>query len=233
MPQPDQLERYYQRGEYYVEHSMCNTYSVALISPKNYTKIEGEQFDTFVYYEEVFEWLKSHTVHDVSLLDIALKRASEGYVPEPDANNTDKWLKHWRLTNKIAKELRPNKPTQKPKDGFFINFYPAIVKERYLKLEHKIRDGKNNHRVDLTFKASRYNRIEVEEKYRGLIEPDMNIVTLKHKEGRDKFGPSSAVRIQLPDLAKNAKFEEIEVQLTEGILAAKRLYQWYLKNHSR
>jgi hypothetical protein len=62
--QPDQIERYYNRGQFRVERDDWDSYTVCLLAPERYVSKEDETgFDSIIHYEDVLEEL-SDLPHD-------------------------------------------------------------------------------------------------------------------------------------------------------------------------
>jgi len=58
--QPNQIERYYSRGEFRVERGDWDSYTVCLLAPENYVSADDEAgFDSIIYYEDVLEQIRS------------------------------------------------------------------------------------------------------------------------------------------------------------------------------
>ncbi len=56
--QPDQYQRYIDRGRDYVKKSICDEFRIALLSPRAYSSQESEAYPIRIHYEEVCEWLE-------------------------------------------------------------------------------------------------------------------------------------------------------------------------------
>lgn len=57
--QPNQIERYYNRGRFRVERDDWDSYTVCLLAPKRYVSKEDETgFDSIIYYEDVLEQIE-------------------------------------------------------------------------------------------------------------------------------------------------------------------------------
>lgn len=57
--QPDQIERYYNRGQYRVEREEWDSYTVCLLAPERYVSEEDEAgFDSIIHYEDVLEQIE-------------------------------------------------------------------------------------------------------------------------------------------------------------------------------
>ncbi|MFC7072611.1 PD-(D/E)XK nuclease family protein [Halovenus rubra] len=62
--QPDQIERYYNRGRFRVERDDWDSYTVCLLAPERYLSEEDESgFDSIIHYEDVLEQL-GNSAHD-------------------------------------------------------------------------------------------------------------------------------------------------------------------------
>lgn len=62
--QPDQVERYYKRGRFRVDHQDWDSFTVCLLAPDRYVSPDGEEgFDSIVRYEAVRDHLEDLT-HD-------------------------------------------------------------------------------------------------------------------------------------------------------------------------
>lgn len=58
--QPNQIKRYYNRGEFRIERGGWDSYTVCLLAPERYVSTEDEErFDSIIYYEDVLEQIKS------------------------------------------------------------------------------------------------------------------------------------------------------------------------------
>lgn len=62
--QPDQVERYFNRGQYRVDHGSWDSFTVCLLAPESYVSDEDEAaFDSVIRYEDVLDYLEDAT-HD-------------------------------------------------------------------------------------------------------------------------------------------------------------------------
>ncbi|OYR40764.1 hypothetical protein DJ82_06645 [Halorubrum sp. Ib24] len=62
--QPDQVERYFNRGQYWVDRGSWDSFTVCLLAPENYVSAENEaEFDSIIRYEDVLDFLEDAT-HD-------------------------------------------------------------------------------------------------------------------------------------------------------------------------
>jgi hypothetical protein len=62
--QPNQIERYYNRGQFSVERGEWDSFTVCLLAPENYVSQEDEaKFDSIIHYEDVLDKISDLT-HD-------------------------------------------------------------------------------------------------------------------------------------------------------------------------
>ncbi|SDY97577.1 hypothetical protein [Halopenitus persicus] len=62
--QPDQVERYFNRGQYRVDRGSWDSFTVCLVAPESYVSDEDEaEFDSILRYEDVLDYLEDAT-HD-------------------------------------------------------------------------------------------------------------------------------------------------------------------------
>ncbi|MDB2284507.1 hypothetical protein PM038_04375 [Halorubrum ezzemoulense] len=62
--QPDQVERYFNRGQYRVDRGSWDSFTVCLLAPESYVSTENEaEFDSIIRYEDVLDFLEDAT-HD-------------------------------------------------------------------------------------------------------------------------------------------------------------------------
>lgn len=78
--QPDQIKRYYNRGQYRVERDDWDSYTVFLLAPERYVSKEDKSgFDSVIHYEDVLEQIEDLSYDGAEfLLDVfeeALKRS--------------------------------------------------------------------------------------------------------------------------------------------------------------
>ncbi|MWV40567.1 PD-(D/E)XK nuclease family protein [Natrialba sp. INN-245] len=64
--QPNQIERYYNRGAFRIEHDDWDSYTVCLLAPESYVSEEDETgFDSIIHYEDVLAQIRTIS-HDGS-----------------------------------------------------------------------------------------------------------------------------------------------------------------------
>lgn len=56
--QPEQYNRYVQRGNKYIKEGIANEYLVALLSPKSYSSADSSDYPVYIHYEHIIEWLQ-------------------------------------------------------------------------------------------------------------------------------------------------------------------------------
>jgi hypothetical protein len=74
--QPDQIERYYNRGKFRVERDNWDSYTVCLLAPERYVSEEDEtEFDSIIHYEDVLEQIKGLSYDGAEFLQDAFEAA--------------------------------------------------------------------------------------------------------------------------------------------------------------
>ncbi|MGC9328528.1 MAG: hypothetical protein ACP5I1_12905, partial [Candidatus Hinthialibacter sp.] len=147
------------------------------------------------------------------MLAAAIEKATYGYQMIEDEEVTNFWKQYQKLTTRLAPELHMPPPKGKPSHSSFI-YFRGIKFPEGLSLVHKVDKGK----VDLQFAGMGKQLHELETQYQHRLEPGMTIA---------KASKSGAVRIKVPIIRMTDKFQSIETNAAQGVLAAKRLLAWY------
>ncbi|WP_248898154.1 PD-(D/E)XK nuclease family protein [Haloplanus halobius] len=88
--QPNQIERYYNRGQFRVEHDDWDSYTVCLLAPERYVSEEDETgFDSIIYYEDVLEQLGNLTYDGGEFLQSVFEAALTKSRASTTADATD------------------------------------------------------------------------------------------------------------------------------------------------
>ncbi len=223
--QPQQAERYRQRGEVYIARGFCTGFSTVLVAPARYFGTTAvSKFDGCVNYESISEWfaqassLGQRGQYKRALLKEAIKKGTLGYQPEEDAAVTAFWYAYWRHAREYAPELEMVEPGGKPARAGFVHFCPPLLPPE-LSIIHKLTFG----RVDLQFRGMGRNLSKLNTTLETLLEPDMRI---------DRASGSGAIRIDVPPLKTVASADDQAGAIRAGLEAAKRLFKWFERNQS-
>jgi len=239
--QPQQAERYRQRGDAYLHNGECDRWVTVLLAPKAYLGwVEhGEElwvmpaaapcasrrdapprhgFDAVVTYEAMREWFRqapglgARRAHKLALLEGAIRKAEEGYRPVPDEPVTAFWQRYWELAQDRAPELNMARPEKKPAAAGFVHFHPVGL-PKGAKLVHKLRHGK----VDLQFTGGAARVPELQRVIEPLLKPGMALA---------RAGKSVAVRIAVPAVDAARGMDAQQPAVAAGLAAARRLRAW-------
>jgi len=220
--QPYQLARYEKRGSDLLRSGVKHI-AVALLAPKRYGS--GSLGGVFpISYEDVHSWLGAQTPdarspYKLRLLKTAIEKGTIGYNPVTDDPVTKFWLDYWREVDQLAPELEMRTPEGRPSGSAFAWFPCAMPGD--LKLCHKLAKGL----VDLHFRSMGDRVLHLRAALAPIIEPGMEV---------RKASKSAVVRIEVPPLSPTGlSVIQQEAAVRQGIVAAKRLYEWAHRNGSR
>lgn len=219
--QPRQAERYCERAAGYLRDGACSSTLTVLVAPGDYFPDEEDTcgFDRRVTYEDMLAWFEDPSRDDPrirykrAILESAIARGGTGWQLVPNEEVTDFWKRYWQIANADAPELRMPRPDIKPTKSGFIRFKPAGLRQG-VKLLHKVRYGN----VDLQFAGMGERVGELEQRYRGRLEPGMFV------EGA---GKSAVVRVLVPRIDMSAPFGDTEAAVRKGLESALRLLELY------
>lgn len=220
--QPAQAERYRLRGDELLSSGEYADVGTVLVAPESYLGPEGELhgFDARVSYESIRDWFDSRTTlgmrrdYKKLLLTSAIEKSGLGYQLIEDPAVTDFWKSYWRLANRVAPLLQMREPGQKPASAGFVHFRPPRFPKN-VGVVHKLRQGF----VDLQFAGMGERVAELMVRYNGRLGEGMEVV---------RASKSGAVRLEVPRLRTTEPFSEQEADAQRGVLAAKRLAEWFL-----
>ena len=218
---PRQAQRYSERGEAYVSQGHVAAFRTILIAPQTYLG-DGDTtkgFDAKVSYEAILERISleqkgSRRLSYVSrMLEAAIQKSSIGWQLQEDQPVTTSWYRYWQMSSQLAPELELAEPTGKPAGSGFVYFKPpGLPKGIYL--VHKWPYGN----VDLQFAGLGNQIFRLREHLSDWMTEDMEVV---------KAAKSAVVRLRVPKFDVHATHSNEEELMTAGILAARRLLEWY------
>ena len=221
--QPRQAERYQERGRSYIENGECVKFCTVLVGPERYFgkghSLKG--FDARVMYEEIRDWfarsqgMGPRKRYKCDLLKAGIEKGTVGYQVVADAPVTEFWRQYWELTLRIAPELEMKEPIGKPARAGFIKFDPVSL-PRGVSLVHKLGKGY----VDLQFSGMGKRLSELRSKFGDYVEPGMQF---------KQATKSGAIRVNVPKLHTASAFPPQEDNTRQGLAAAERLLDWFLK----
>lgn len=126
--QPQQSERYNQRGENSILQWKCDEYVTILVAPQIY--LDGcDSFYNVVSYEDIIGLLKNNESSNhpfvVYIIEQAIAKSSMWYSPVADQSVTDFCLSYYALVCKQFPFLNMKKPNKKPSASSFVYFHPV------------------------------------------------------------------------------------------------------------
>lgn len=86
--QPDQVERYFNRGQYRVDRGSWDSFTVCLLAPESYVSDEDDAaFDSIIRYEDVLDYLEDATHDSATFFSMVFESGMRrGRSPTTDAS---------------------------------------------------------------------------------------------------------------------------------------------------
>lgn len=136
--QPQQAERYNQRGENNILQWKCNEYITILVAPQTY--LNGcDSFNRSISYETIVWLLQKNWDNycfSIYMIEQAIAKSSVWYSPIADQPVTDFWVSYYHLVCDQFPFLNMKKPNNKPSTSSFIYFHPVWL-PTWVTLVHK------------------------------------------------------------------------------------------------
>jgi hypothetical protein len=134
--QPQQAERYRQRGDDYVAKGRCSRYWPVIVAPATYfgARVDDKGFGHQLTYEALANWfehaddLAERRHYKTYMLRSAIEKAVYGYRADADEATTDFFLAYWHLVMARYPDLGMAKPGGRPSGSGRVYFKrPEIV----------------------------------------------------------------------------------------------------------
>lgn len=144
--QPQQAERYQQRGERGIKSGDWKSFSTCMIAPQVYLEgsEEAPMYDKTISYEKIKAWFTALETqrgkYRVAILEAAIDQGRRGYVAIPDQDATNFWQSYYDYTMVLFPKLRMNQVGDKPSRSTYIYFHPLSLPDGY-QLVHKFEKG--------------------------------------------------------------------------------------------
>lgn len=221
--QPQQAERYRERGLGHVLAGLCQAFRTIIVAPARYfgtASSSSKGFDGRVTYEEILGWfegteqLGARRLYKMALLRSAIEKGVLGYQPEEDKPNTLFWRAYWQLALVRAPQLEMLEPGPRPSRSSFVYFRPPDLPPS-VKIIHKFAYG----HVDLQLKGMGRRLNEVRKAAERHLADDMRVV---------EAGCSAAIRVRVPRLTSTQPFENQKPEAERALDTASRLHAWLL-----
>ncbi len=220
--QPQQAERYQQRGENYLAQEKCANFYTVIVAPERYfgsdTNLKG--FAAKVTYEQIRAWFSNQDMGDRRrykelLLESAIGKGITGYQPITDPVVTDFWRQYWELAREYAPELKMREPGAKPAGSNFIEFRQTGLPGDIV-VVHKLPSGC----VDLQFCGMAEQLSELKNRFGNNVDVDMSFTKAKK---------SGCIRLYVPSINVARDFVQQKNSILQGVNAARRLLKLYLQ----
>jgi len=209
--QPNQYDRYCERGERGISAGRWNGYSVFIAAPQKYLEndIEAFKYPNRISYEDILASLKSQNdVISISVLEMALNRSNGTLPTAADEAVTLFWEHYYEYHNKHFPQLTLH-VHRGPKGPNAI--WPEFkVHLPGAKILHKSAQGY----IDLQFRGLGEKLLQLKQSLKPYIEKDMLL---------EKAGASAVVRIVVPIIDFSKPFEKYEKDIDSVFVAATRL----------
>jgi hypothetical protein len=217
--QPNQIERYHQRGKTEKESGKIFDFKVILLCPKEYIKCLNKRPDYILTYEDILEWFNSkkdiRSKYKSDIIKISLEKSIKNPLIRNDII-TNFWNQYYKLIIKMAPELQMKKPGDKGSKSFW-----AYLKPAGLPINSSIVNKLEKGHIDLEIK----NKAS-EIRYLRQIKLDKGMYWTT-------AGKSASIRITVPVIDIKKDFSEQYDKIIEGINASKSLLEFINKNSNR
>ena len=145
--QPNQCERYYQRGDLGVDHKDYDAFAVFIVAPKRYldTDNEASEYENKISFEEIEAYLekRENAFDKLRLTEIQqlIAAPNKSYVSIPDESATALWLEYIDYVHTNYPELDLCVTVKhKPKGGSWIEYRTPFDRSK-VKILHKTERG--------------------------------------------------------------------------------------------
>lgn len=212
--QPDQYQRYCERGDRGKAEKRWDDYTVFIVAPQKYLESdrEAKKYPNKVSYEEIRDTLKNDPF-SLAIIETALKK-SEGILPSVvDDAVTAFWDEYYNYHGEHAPDLLLH--INRGKKGPNATWPDFATKLRGIKILHKSEKGV----VDLQFRGMGA-KLEQLETMLPERDPDMKLL---------KAGNSAVVRIHVPVMDFSKDFSIYEREIAVVFDAVNRLNQLAIK----
>lgn len=212
--QPNQAQRYRERGEAGIREGNWDEYWTCLVAPKAYVD-RGHAFDAAVLLEEIKDWFASDQQRryqfKARIVEQAIKKAETTGVQQEDPVLTQFRAEYFNFFNLFFKDARISATTAIPRkawkgDSWFDIRSDVLPKGAYI--NHKSERGF----VDLTFPSTNAELLAADLRQR--LEPEMKI---------EQTYNSAAIRLEVPKIGRFDSFAMERDNVHQALTAVIRL----------
>ncbi len=134
-PQPEQAERYRQRGEKGINEGHWEQFKTCVVAPQRYlySSKHDQVYDVEIAYEELSAYFaagrseNSRGVYKASLVQEAIEQNRRGYQPEYSPAMTAFVADYYAIAAQDFPELKMQEAKQRPSGSTWITFNPSVL----------------------------------------------------------------------------------------------------------
>ena len=223
--QPNQPDRYHQRGEERVEKGEWDEYHTGLLSPSKYLEnYKDHSYEVEISYEQLLDYFNkksdSRSSFQKQVIQEGIEKARKGYQRTTDEITDDFYKYYEELSRSQHPELEYRKPEEVASGNSWIRFPNPLPKNSTI--IHKSGRGY----VDLQISDFDGDSLEFKHKYGDSLE-DMTVTDT---------GKSISVRIHVPKLKEPDRIttpSKYEEEISEALNSASKLLTWYTENYHK
>ncbi len=213
--QPEQGDRYRQRGKAGVADGEWRTFRTCICAPRRYLDSSADvaNYDSQISYEDIRDWLRGPTrdgrcLYRAQIIDSAIEVNKRGYAKKVDDRVTAFTRAYWECVRREFPELEMRDPGPRAAGSGWIELHPSRL-PRGRAIFHKLPEGF----VDLSITAAA-DRVA-------------QFTSVFHHLGKDlevvATGKSASVRLPVPPLDRFRSFDDQIDAARAGMRAAYRL----------
>ncbi len=222
--QPEQEQRYRRRARAAIDRGEYSDGEVILCSPESYPRNHADavSFDTFVSYEAISGFLKSHRGDDprmayrANFIASAATSTSGSWTRVVDDLTNKFWNTAFEIANKEFPELEM-KPLALTKDSTWITLRPQDMPTRPVHIYLSFKGDRGF--MDLTFSGCAVSLFS--QRVQSILEPGMTM----HATGR-----STAIRITVDAIKVSSPDDAALMRVRAAFAASVRLIRFYRQN---
>ena len=215
--QPDQAERYRQRGQEGVTEGHWDDFRTCMVAPQRYldSTADARLYDASISYEEIRDWNAESNAdpersrYKARMLTEAIEQNRRGYQPTPHEAVTEFWLRYYRLVQLEYPQLEIRKPGIKPVASDWPEFLNKELGQGR-RIVHKWR----HECVDLEIRSAGERVDELTGTYALVLPQDADIV---------RTGGSASIRFRSPAVDRFGDFDAQVGAIRAGLDRAVRL----------
>ena len=134
-PQPEQAERYRQRGEKGVSKGHWNRFITCVVAPQRYLESSkhDQTYDLEISYEDLAVYFaqggaeNSRGLYKASLIKEAIEQNRRGYQPEYNQAMSEFVAHYYAIAVRRFSQLEMQAPKQRPSGSTWITFHPTVL----------------------------------------------------------------------------------------------------------